>query len=430
MESISLTNMFGPVEKRDLITSGATSNARSDGPANEPQPQAVGSTIAAVVTPPGRGALATVRVLGPDAARIVASICESSAEKFAKKTSDGRLWIGRWDGPAGEPVVVHVGRSDLVEIHCHGGQMPAQTILRDLTSRGVFSCTWGELARRESRTLIEAEAVEALAQAPTLRTAAILLDQLHGALTSRVIELRRRLEQGRGADVARELDQLLARAPLGLHLTSPWRVAIVGRPNVGKSSLLNALVGFDRAIVHSAAGTTRDLVTATTAVDGWPMEFCDSAGIRAADEPLETAGIDRARRAIAESDWQLVVFDRSQPITRDDNEILNLCPHPIITVNKIDLPPAWEAPVLSRPSQSVSAQSRAGLDELLRRLSSELVPDPPPPGDAMLFTKRQVELVQETRMHLNAGDSERADGTLQRLVNGPAAAAELDQTGT
>ena len=413
-----------------MITSIITPTTPSAGPAAKPRPLAGGATVAAVMTPPGRGALATVQVHGPDAFRIVASVCKSSAEDFAKKTSDGRLWIGRWGTPAGEPVVVHVPRSDLVEIHCHGGMMPAEAILRDLTARGVVVCAWSDIARRESKTRIEAEAVEALAHAPTLRAAAILLDQFHGALSRCVAELRGWLEQGRASDVARELDQLLARAPLGLHLTSPWRVAIVGRPNVGKSSLLNALVGFDRAIVHSAAGTTRDLVTATTAVDGWPVEFCDSAGIRTADEPLETAGIDRARRAIAESDWQLVVFDRSQPITRDDNEILNLCPHPIITVNKIDLPPAWEPPVLSRPSQSVSAQSRAGIDELLRRLSSELVADPPPPGDATLFTKRQIELVHEARMYLNAGDSERTDESLQRLVNGPAAAAELDATGT
>lgn len=422
--------MFAPVGKPNLITSWNTPTTLSAGPAAKPLPLADGSTVAAVMTPPGRGALATVQVLGPDAFCIVASVCKSSAEDFAKKTSDGRLWIGRWGTPAGEPVVVHVQRSDLVEIHCHGGMMPAETILRDLTARGVVACMWSDIARRESKTLIEAEAIEAPAHAPTLRTAAILLDQFHGALSRRVAELCGWLEQGRAADVARELDQLLARAPLGLHLTSPWRVAIVGRPNVGKSSLLNALVGFDRAIVHSAAGTTRDLVTAATAVDGWPVEFCDSAGIRAADEPLETAGIERARRAIAESDRQLVVFDRSQPITNEDREILSLCLQPIVTVNKIDLPAVWDPSVLSLPSQRVSAHLRAGIAELLRRISSSLVPDRPPPGEALLFTNRQVELVQQTRVHLKAGDSERADGSLQRLLNGPAAAAELDKTGT
>ena len=216
--------------------------------------------------------------------------------------------------------------------------------------------------------------------------------------------------------MGREMDQLLARAPLGLHLTAPWRVAIVGRPNVGKSSLLNALVGFDRAIVHPAAGTTRDLVTATTAVNGWPVEFCDSAGIRAADEPLETAGIERARRAIAESDWQIVVFDRSQTLNHEDHEILGLCPQPIVIVNKIDLPAAWEPDVLAVPSQSVSAHSRAGIDQLIVRLGSSLIPDPPQRGEALPFTSRQVELLQEAQILLTCHNAISARDCLARLV--------------
>jgi tRNA modification GTPase len=389
------------------------SDSRSNGP------------IAAVLTPPGRGALATVQVLGSAAAEIVASLCGSSPEQFARKTGDGRLWIGRWGGPAGEPIVVHVRRSDLAEIHCHGGLMPAQTILRDLATRGVVTKLCSDLTRRTSETLIEAEAVEALAHVPTVRTAAILLDQLQGALSRCVTELRHWLEQGRVADVSRELDHLLARAPLGMHLTSPWRVAIVGRPNVGKSSLLNALVGFDRAIVHSEAGTTRDLVTATTAVDGWPVEFTDSAGIRAADEPLESAGIDRARRAIAESDWQLVVLDRSQPLTHEDHEILRLCPRPIAVANKIDLPAAWDPAVLSPSSQCVSAQSGMGVDHLLARIGSTVVPDPPPPGDATPFTRRQVRLIQKAAQQLTRGDANGAGDCLGQLVGGKSGQKKL-----
>jgi tRNA modification GTPase len=412
--------MFDPADQPDSASSRATPTGPCAGLANDPQSLVSGTTVAAVITPPGRGALATVRVVGTDALRIVAQLCDSDPDGFATRTHNGRLWIGRWNGPGGEPVVVYVGQSDSVEIHSHGGLMPAQTILRDLTASGVLACAWQDLTRRESRTLIEAEAIEALAEAPTMRTAALLLDQLQGALSNRITELRRWLQDGKTADVARELEQLLARAPLGLHLTSPWRVAIVGRPNVGKSSLLNALVGFDRAIVHSAAGTTRDLVTAATAVDGWPVEFCDSAGIRAADEPIESAGVERARRAIAESDWQLVVFDRSQPITDEDNEILTLCPQPFVIVNKIDLSAAWDPSVLARPSLSASALSRAGVDELLRQLGSALVADPPQPGAAIPFTRRQVQLLHKVRKCLMADDASGCIGSLESLVLGAA----------
>jgi tRNA U34 5-carboxymethylaminomethyl modifying GTPase MnmE/TrmE len=105
----------------------------------------------------------------------------------------------------------------------------------------------------------------------------------------------------------------------------PWRVAIVGRPNVGKSSLLNAIVGFERAIVHPTPGTTRDLVTARTAVDGWPVEFIDSAGIRSGRDAIESAGIEQARQAIESSDLALVVLDRSEPLAPEDHEIIRLC---------------------------------------------------------------------------------------------------------
>src|SRR5437867_886559 len=129
----------------------------------------VTKTVTALVTPPGRAALATISVLGPNALNAVAICCQVDAECANRNLKDGKLWLVHWRGRQGEPVVVHAHSSDHLEVNCHGGFMPAETILRDLTAAGAESLTWNELARCGSSTLIEAEALEALARAPTLR---------------------------------------------------------------------------------------------------------------------------------------------------------------------------------------------------------------------------------------------------------------------
>src|SRR5262249_44996708 len=139
-------------------------------------------TVAALLTPPGRGALATVRVHGPGALECVASLCFSrSRQLLAAQESRDKLWICRWRGPLGGPGVVHAESGNQVEINCHGGLIPVQTILGDLADRGVETVSWAELVRIEGAPIIEREALEALARAATLRTARILLDQYHGA---------------------------------------------------------------------------------------------------------------------------------------------------------------------------------------------------------------------------------------------------------
>ena len=361
------------------------------------------ATTAAPVTAPGRGAIAVIQVHGPRAADAVAKLCRRDAESFARDATNGRLWIGHWRTSCGEPVVVRVCRSDLIEISCHGGTMPMQTVFADLAELGIQPASAAELLRRACATTIESEALAALSEAPTLRTAEILVAQYRGALARAVREIHECLMQGCAADAAERIEQLLVRAAVGLHLVTPWRVAIVGRPNVGKSSLLNALVGFDRAIVHATPGTTRDLVTATTAIDGWPVELIDSAGLRATADALESAGIDRARRAIEDSDLQLVVLDRSRPLAGDDSAILRSCPTPIVVINKIDLPPAWQDVGALRDtavgSTPLVASARTGqcLDRVIEAIGQRLVPNPPRATDAVPFNARLVAGLRHAR---------------------------------
>ena len=152
------------------------------------------------------------------------------------------------------------------------------------------------------------------------------------------------------------VDALLGRADVGLRLIAGWRVVLAGRPNVGKSRLLNALTGYDRAIVDATPGTTRDVVTARTALEGWPVELADTAGLRPSDDPIEAAGVALARARQGEADLVLVVLDRSEPLTDIDRAVVSEQARGLIVANKCDLPAAWSPADLD--AVAVSAQRR------------------------------------------------------------------------
>ncbi len=159
-----------------------------------------------------------------------------------------------------------------------------------------------------------------LALAPTTRTAEIFLDQFHGALRRETVELIHAIDHDSGLACAK-LDALIARAGVGLRLIAGWRVVIAGRPNVGKSRLLNTLAGFARAIVDSAPGTTRDAVAIRTSLGGWPVEIVDTAGLRPTTDPIEALGVHRAVREQLAADLVLLVLDRSAPLDAADVQL-------------------------------------------------------------------------------------------------------------
>jgi tRNA modification GTPase len=356
-------------------------------------------TVAALATAPGRSAIASVLVHGPEAIRAVAKFCriEEAALRYRR---DGQFHIASWNGSAGERVVVHVHCHDTVEIHCHGGLVPSRTILADLATLGIARVSWHEIGRRGAQSIIEHEALEALTQATTVRTASILLDQYNGSLVRRLNCVLKLLADGKADEAAVDLGRLLDWAELGRHLVCPWRVAIVGRPNAGKSSLLNAMLGYNRAIVHATPGTTRDLVSGTTAVDGWPVEFLDTAGIHVSGDKLESAGIDRSLGILADSDRQIFVCDISQPFTAEDHSLLRSCSHPSLVASKSDLPAVWRLDDQSERVISTSARTGDGVAELLAQLGRSLVPRSPEPGEGLAFTDRQLNHLRQALEHL------------------------------
>jgi tRNA modification GTPase len=326
--------------------------------------------------------------------------------------------LGRVGEEVADEVVLAVKRVEPVpwlELHGHGGREVVRFLLELFQARGLQPCPWQEFLRHTTADGLRAAAALALTQAPTTRTAAILLDQYQGALAHALDAILAGLDRGEVETAAASVAELARLAPLGRHLTTPWRVVVAGAPNVGKSSLVNALAGYQRSVVAATPGTTRDVVTTRLAVDGWPVELADTAGLRAGAGSLEGQGILRARATAAAADLCLWVLDASTAPVWPDVEARTVR----LVVNKTDLPPAWDL-ATADPAPCVSAQTGAGLAELCGALGSWLVPDPPAAGAAVPFTERLCAGVGEAHHHLTGGRTAPARQALAALRVAPA----------
>jgi len=385
-------------------------------PVLTPEPPSPAAVRVSVLTPPGRGAVATLAVTGPQATELVAANFRAASGRPLPASPLGRIVLGRWcpDQTPGEEVVVcRRGEAD-VEIHCHGGRLAAEAIVRSLVAAGAVEIPWQAYAASCEPGRLEAEARVALAAARTERAAAILLDQWRGALRASLADAAAELQGGRTADAAAVLQGLLQSARVGLHLAEPWQVVLTGQPNVGKSSLINAILGFERCIVHATPGTTRDVVTAHTALDGWPVELADTAGWRDSGDEIEAAGWQRAQVQLRQADLVVLVFDVTADWTGADQTLLADWPGAVVVHNKCDLPAA--AALARPPGMKVSAAQRQGIEELVQELGRRLVPEPPRPGAAILFTRAQRQAVQTAAAALAVGDEPQAVAGLQRLL--------------
>ena len=313
-------------------------------------------TIVAVATPPGRGGIGVVRISGPDAARIASALSGRASFEPRRATLTA---IHGADGAAIDRAIAtcfpaphsYTGE-DVVEISAHGSPVVLRAIVAAAQTAGARLARPGEFTLRaylQGRiTLIEAEAVADLVDAATPLQARVAFDQLEGTLTSRLrdvdaslLDVIARLEASLDfpdegyhfistGETTRELDgilhaidTLLADAARGRIIREGLTVAIVGRPNAGKSSLFNALAGASRAIVTEVPGTTRDLISERIEIAGVPVTLVDTAGLRARPEnAIEEEGISRARTAAEAADVLIVVIDRSQPLTPDDRAAL------------------------------------------------------------------------------------------------------------
>lgn len=380
---------------------------------------------ASLLTPVGRGAVAVVAAEGEAAFSAIDASFVAANGRLIRRQRAERIVFGHWtSGAHREEVVIIRGVDASVEVHCHGGVAAAERILTALAAAGCHIESWQARLDRTAASTIEAEADMALAQATTRRTAAILLTQRAGALRRAVDSIRDELARNQIESARSKLETLLARASLGLHLTEPWQVAIAGRPNVGKSSLINALVGYQRAIVFDQPGTTRDVLTAETAIDGWPVRLADAAGIRETEDALEAEGAMRARRQLAQADLALWVLDGSElvgdPLQAAQREWFDATGEAVdssqvlAVVNKADLLSADFVRPASSDVRFVSALTGEWLPELIARIGQMLAPMPPT-DDAIPFTSRQVELLTAAAAMLADGKHVDASEALAQL---------------
>ncbi|HLJ96177.1 MAG TPA: GTPase [Gemmataceae bacterium] len=379
-----------------------------------------GETMVACLTPPGKAAIATLSLWGPRAWDVVRQLFRARRGRqpqLPAKPERGPLWFGQLGEATSEEVVVtlkEAGPVPGVEIHCHGGHEVIRLLLETLAAQDVQVCSWQELFRRTSTDTLRSAAAIALADAITVRTAAILLDQYHGALDRAIQTILTCWAEGESETGSRLLQDLVRHVDLGRHLTSPWRLVVAGAPNVGKSSLINALAGYQRCVVAHTPGTTRDLVTVSIAIDGWPIELTDTAGLRPTAERLEEQGMDRARQAVEAADLCLWVLDGSAPPVwpADQTQTMRF------VVNKVDLEAAWDWDQAAG-AVPVSALTASGLAELCDAVSGWLVPQVPPPGAAVPFTPQlSAQIEAAWRCHA-AGHAEEARQILATMRCSP-----------
>jgi tRNA modification GTPase len=345
------------------------------------------ATVVSLLTPPGRGALATIGVRGPHAwmytnACVTPPIDESLSP---------RPWLRDFRGVQGtsEELVVVFPSGNEARIHCHGGQAACEAVLQALESQGAKRIDWKEWAGDVN------PAGNALADALTERTALILLDQMQGAFAKEINGIAKL--QNQSNEAIRRLDELIARSRLGLHLAQPWKVVIAGRPNAGKSSLLNALLGFQRSITSPQPGTTRDVVTARTAIDGWPIELRDTAGLRISSDEIESAGVALAEQELDTADLVLYLIPADESPQEAEEQLATLqkslqqTSRFLVVRTKADLSNQTAAGL------AVSSFTGEGFAELLATIVERLSGVVPMPGAAVPITAEQLAVLQEMR---------------------------------
>ena len=419
-------------------------------------------TIAAISTPVGEGGISIIRISGEDAVAVAKRLYHGSKDlaQVASHTINYGHIVDPDTGAEVDEVMVSVMRAphtytceDVVEINCHGGLLTTNRILQLVLSYGARMAEPGEFTKRAFLNgridLSQSEAVMDLIRAKTDKSMKVALNQLDGDLSRLIRHLRQdildvlaqvevnidypeydaveemttKMLKEKALDIQQRIQALLKTAKQGKVLREGLATAIIGRPNVGKSSLLNTLLHEDKAIVTDVAGTTRDVIEEYVNVDGVPLKLIDTAGIRDTDDTVEKIGVERSKRALDAADLILLLIDSSAPLTAEDCELLTAThgKQRIVILNKTDLPRRVDLDELKKLTDGdalieTSIVKHEGMDQLGQQISK-------------MFFNEGIESSQNNVMVTNArhiGLLHQANAALSDVLKGINAGMPVD----
>ncbi|KAB7707627.1 tRNA uridine-5-carboxymethylaminomethyl(34) synthesis GTPase MnmE [Bacillus aerolatus] len=375
-------------------------------------------TIAAISTPMGEGAIAIVRLSGEEAVKIADRVFKSPSKKTLTETASHTIHYGHLVDPKTGRTVEEVmlslmrgpktfTREDVVEINCHGGLVSVNRVLQLVLNEGARLAEPGEFTKRAFLNgridLSQAEAVMDLIRAKTDKAMHVALNQMEGRLSKLIRQLRQEILETlahievnidypeyddveemthrvlleKAAFVQKEIEKLLRTSEQGKILREGLSTVIIGRPNVGKSSLLNALVQENKAIVTDIPGTTRDVIEEYVNVRGVPLRLVDTAGIRETEDIVERIGVERSRQVLKEADLILLVLNYSDQLTAEDEKLFEATAgmDVIVIVNKTDLPQQINMERVKELTEgkqlvTTSLLEEKGIDELEEAIAS------------------------------------------------------------
>jgi tRNA modification GTPase len=414
------------------------------------------ATIAAIATPPGYGGIGIIRLSGPDSLNLLRRFFPADQPLSPEPN---RATLRQISDPASgiliDEVIVTYFKAphsftgeDVVEISCHGSPVVLAEVLRLLLASGAKAAEPGEFSLRAFLNgrldLAQAEAIRDLIHAQTGYQAQLAARQLRGELSRHLQQVKQRLvnlivcyessvefvEVDLDAldleKFAAELDDLCAQLrrlagsyQYGRVIRTGFRLALVGRPNVGKSSLFNALIGRDRAIVTPIPGTTRDALSEVFAIRGIPVELLDTAGIRETDDVVEQLGVERTRTAISDADLVVAVVDATS-VVEDDLALLAQFPIHLYVLNKCDLgfsAAAFAALAARGPTLRASALTREGVEEIKDHLHERIAGGTLPLAESAIITsERHYAALNETLKELERARSDLQAGFTEEVA--------------